>query len=170
MTRCEERDSELRTQNIIRAFFFVLFFSIGATVLGGSIVWDDLLGYYNNRRLVEAQGQSLNRVELLDAEYDALLQLVQEDPSVVKRIAPATLGAEPGGEGVSYPRARARELAVATEALKEKSEGESAVRRDAARWIARCSEPSNRLILFLAGAGLILVSFVCFGPVQEHIS
>ena len=29
-------------------------------------------------------------------------------------------------------------------------------------WIKRCSKPRSRLILFFAGAGLILVAFACF--------
>ncbi len=34
-------------------------------------------------------------------------------------------------------------------------------------WLTRCSEPHRRIILFFAGAGLILISFICFGPAEQ---
>jgi len=32
------------------------------------------------------------------------------------------------------------------------------------KWLQRCSEPRHRIALFLAGAGLVLVSLVFFTP------
>ena len=31
-------------------------------------------------------------------------------------------------------------------------------------WLQRCSEPRRRMVLFVAGASLILISLVCFAP------
>jgi hypothetical protein len=54
-------------------------------------------------------------------------------------------------------------LAAARKALMEESNGQST---EAAmpQWLKRCSEPRNRILLFISGVVLVLVSFVCFRP------
>ena len=156
----------MRRQNIIRAFLFVVFFSIGAAALSGSILFADLLRYYNNRELLKAEKELSNRLTSLNDDYDALLQELRNDPNIVKRIALITLGKEDNDANTIYPKATAEQLAAARKALTEETSTEPAD-TSLPQWLTRCREPRRRTMLFFAGAGLILVSFICFGPAKE---
>jgi hypothetical protein len=156
----------MRKQNILRTFLFIVFFSIGASALSVSILCDDLVRYYRNNQLLKAAEESLRRLEVLNADYGALLEQLQKEPNAVERIAPATLGTELEAEGTIYPKATAEQLASAKKALSEEASRKVAepVMPD---WLVRCSKPPQRVILFLAGAFLILISFIWFGPVSR---
>jgi len=153
-------------QNIIRTFLFVAFFSIGAAVLGVSILVDDLLRYHHNRQLLETAKRNLQRLELLNSDYDALLQQLQADANFVKRIAPATVGSEPAEVDTIYPKATAEQLAAAQKVLSEDL-ARQRTQPTVPNWLRRCSQPWRRTVLFLAGTFLILISFVSFSPAKE---
>ena len=156
----------MRKQNILRAFLFAVFFGIGTASLGGSILCDDLLRYYTNKQLLKRAAVSLNRLQSLNTDYDVLLQQLLKDPNLVERIGPATLGTERNDTETIYPKATAEQLAAARDVL-TKEVGRQSAESEMADWLGRCSEPSRRTILFLAGAALILISFMCFGPVKR---
>jgi len=145
---------------------FVVFFSIGAAALSGSILCADLLRYYHNRELLEAEKDLSNQLKSLNADYDALLEQLEKDPNLIKRIAPATLGVEHNDVDTIYPKATAEQLAAARKALTEEM-GLNTTDAALPEWLTRCGEPRRRTMLFFAGAGLILVSFICFGPAKE---
>lgn len=150
-------------QKIVHFLLFVIFFSVGAGALGLAALCDDLIVYWRNERLVKEAHLSLDRLRSLNEEYDALLTELQNDPTLLRRLAPATLGTLPEDPNAVYPKARAQELAVARRALMDRAEQESG---EAAlpKWLQRCSEPRHRIALFLAGAGLVLISLVFFTP------
>jgi len=153
----------MQRQNIIRAFLFMVFFSSGAASLAGSILCDDLVQYYQNKQLLKAAQRYLERLESLNTEYDVLLDQLEKDPNLIKRIAKATLGTEPEDANAVYPKATAGQLAAARKALAE-DPNHYQTESTMPEWLSRCSEPRRRIILFFAGAGLILISFICFGP------
>jgi hypothetical protein len=157
----------MQGRKVIQAVFFFLFFSIGAASLSSSILFDDLIQYYQNKQLLRAAQESLDRLESLNTDYDVLLERLEEDPNlVVERLAPATLGTKTVDANTVYPRVRSRQLAAARKALIKESNGESA---EAAmpQWLSRCSEPRNRILLFISGVVLVLISFVCFRPAER---
>ena len=157
----------MQGRKVIQAVFFVLFFSIGAASLSSSVLFDDLILYYQNKQFLRAAQKSLDRLKSLNADYDVLLERLEEDPNlVVDRLAPATLGTKTVDANTVYPRARSRQLAAARKALMEESNGEST---EAAmpQWLKRCSEPRNRILLFFSGVVLVLISFVCFRPAKQ---
>ena len=152
----------MRIHAIVRAFLFLVFFSIGAAALSCSILYNDLLHYYTNRQLLRAAEESLNRLESLNADYDALLQQLQKDPNLFKRIAPPMLGTERDDQDTVYPEVTREQLAAARRVLTEDLNQQQA-RPMVPDWIIRCSKPSRRIILFVAGGFLILISFIWFG-------
>jgi hypothetical protein len=101
----------------------------------------------------------------LNDDYDALLAKLQTEPNTVKRVASAA-GAMPADSNAVYPAARAQQLEAARMALAQISK-----KADAAlvlpRWITRCSRTPRRITLFAAGAALVLISFVWFGPARK---
>jgi len=139
----------MQGRKIIQAVLFFMFFSIGAASLSSSILCDDLIKYYQNKQL------------------DALLKRLKEDPNlIVERLAPATFGTEPEDPNTVYPRANSRQLAAARKALIEESNRKSA-EVAMPRWLRRCCEPRNRILLFVSGVVLVLISFVCFRPARR---
>jgi len=154
----------MQGRKVIQAVFFVLFFSIGAASLSSSILCDDLVQYYRNKQFLRTAQESLGRLASLNTDYDVLLERLEEDPNlVIDRLAPATFGTKSVDANTVYPRARSRQLAAARKALMEESNGQSP---EAAmpQWLKRCTEPRNRILLFVSGVILVLISFVCFGP------
>ena len=155
----------MQSQGVFHFLFFVIFFSVGAAALGGAVLCDDLILYCRNQRLIGKAELSLGRLDSLNQEYDALLEELEQDPNLLKRIAPATLGTEPGDPNAIYPKAKARELALARKALSDLS-GQDELPEAVPAWLERCSEPQRKLGLFVAGAGLVLISLVFFTPKQ----
>lgn len=151
----------MQSQDVVHFLFFVVFFSIGAVALGGAVLCDDLILYCQNKQHIEKAETSLERLASLSDEYDALLANLQSDPNLLRRIAPVTLGTEPNDPNVIYPRVKARELATARKALLEVSEQEP-MGPAVPSWLQRCSEPRRKMGLFIAGAGLVLISLVFF--------
>jgi len=166
----------MRSQNIIQVFLFVVFFGIGAVVLSGSILSDDLLRYYHNRQLLKAKEELSNRLKSLNTDYDALLRQLREDPNLFERIAPAIFGYSPAGlrrasprradANTVYPEVTAEQLAAARKALTEEANHKVAVPM-LPEWITRCNEPRRRMMLFFAGAFLIVISLICFRPAEK---
>jgi len=153
----------MHKRGVLHVFLFVSFFSVGAVGLGGAVLCDDLIRYYQNQCLVRNAQDSLKRLESLNAEYDALLEQLENHPELLERIVPVTLGTEPNDPDTAYPHARAKELAIAREALIEQAEQDGA-QPDVPTWLRRASDPPKRIALFIAGAGLILISLSCFTP------
>ncbi len=156
----------MQGQNVIRTLLFVVFFSIGAAAMGGSVLCDDLVRHYRNKHFLRQAERLTQRLDSLNADYYALLRQLEDDPNLIKRIAPATIGADQNEPNTVYPRATAQELAAAKKALAEMAEQEPNEPVLPA-WLARCSEPRLKTYLFISGAALILVSFVCFGRIKK---
>lgn len=171
----------MQRRNVIRAILFVVFFGIGAAALSGSILCDDLVQYYRNKQLLRAAHVSLERLKSLNTDYDMLLEKMEKDPNLVKRIARAILGPavlpETQEPNTVYPRATAELLAAARRVLAKGPNQPSVVgarhSRSAALtgeppvlpdWLSRCREPRAKIMLFLSGVALVLISFICFGP------
>jgi hypothetical protein len=153
-------------RNVIQAVLFVIFFSVGAASLGGSVLCEDLVQYYQRKWSLKISQESVVRLESLNSDYDVLLHLLTEDPNLIKRLAPVTAGSETEDANTVYPRATAEQLAAARRALAADSE-QHQVEPVIPGWLSRCSEPRRRLILFISGIVLILTSLICFEPKKK---
>lgn len=156
----------MQRRNFIRLILFVVFFSIGAASLGISILCDDLVKYYRSRNDLAVGQQAVDKLKSLNADYDVLLDQLEKDPNLVKRLAPAALGTEPEDPNAIYPRATPEQLAAARKALAQ-DPNEQAEAPTLPNWLTRCSEPRRRTTLFIAGSFLILISFTCFAPTKQ---
>lgn len=156
----------MQKRDVSRAVLFLVFFSVGATALSNSILCDDLVQYYRNKELVGEAQESLDRLESLNDDYDALLESLEEDPNLLRRLAPATLGPRHQDANAIYPRATAEQLAAVSKALMEESNRQSGASA-MPEWLRRCSEPKRRKTMLFSGMALILTSFVCFRPARQ---
>jgi len=150
-------------QKVLQAVFFTVFFAVGAATVAVSVLSEDLLRYYRNRQLLQQAQKVLFRLEALNSDYDALLKELDSDPDLVKRLAPAALGASYQDPNAVYPKARAAELAAARRAL-TKAAIEEPNEPAVPRWVERCNEHNKRTVLFICGAALVLIALVCFSP------
>jgi len=155
----------MRTENVIRAFLFIVFSTTGVAALGGSILCDELAGYYRKKLLLKKSRESTEKLKSLNADYDALLGRLENDPELFKRISPAVLGNEPNDPNTVYPQARAEQLAAARKTLADLER--RTVETEIPAWVSRCSQPRKRIVLFAAGSALVLISFACFGAQKE---
>jgi len=158
----------MQVRNVIRAILFVLFFSIGAGSLSVSILCDEIVQYYRNAELVAESEESLARLKSLNADYDAVIEMLQSDPNdpnSVKHLARVTLGPEHRDPNTVYPRATADQLAAARRVLAAHSDDAASGEAGSSMpgWLKRASEPRRKLTLFICGVVLILTSLVCFG-------
>jgi hypothetical protein len=152
-------------QEIIRTFFFVLFFSVGTASLGISVLSVDLVQDYQNRQYMTSSKQSLEEIRELNYEYDALLAQLENDPNLVTRLAPATLGTEQSEPNTVYPKISANTLAAARKAITKSDDQPNEPVLPA--WLERSIEPQKRKALFYSGIALVLISFVCFRPAKK---
>jgi len=152
----------MRNRNIVRTLLFLVFFSIGATAFTVSMLSEDLVEYYQNKRALAVASESLERLRSLVDDYDALLARLEGDPNLLRNLAPAALGVEPADADAVYPVASAEELEAVKEILAAVP-NEGSAKPLTPAWLTRISRQPQRALLLLSGAFLILISFVWFG-------
>jgi hypothetical protein len=156
----------MHKSDIIRVAFFIVFFSIGGSVLGLSVLCDDLVRYYRDVQLRKSAQQSVEKLKTYNEDYGSILENLDADPNYIRRIAAGSSGSEFQDANAILPDATARELAAARKALADPDE--DAIVPAMPDWLSRCSQPQKKMILFFCGVALILISFVCFRPVKPY--
>ena len=156
-------------QNTVRLVLFGVLFTVGATVVCVVALADDLVQYYGTRQQLVAAQRMVELLEKLNADYEALLDQVRQDPNLIKRIAPATLGTQPQEPNTAHPTVRLEELMAARQTLFV-ADPASEEPPPLPLWLARCTQSGPRWGLFLSGAGLVVVAFVFFGPQRSSPS
>ena len=111
---------------------------------------------------MKAKEELSNRLKSLNDDYDVLLQNLEKDPNLLERIAPLVLGTERNDTNIIYPKATEELLEAVKKALGEDS-NQQFTEPVIPDWLIRCGEPIRRAILFLAGAFLVLISFIWLG-------
>jgi len=149
-------------QKTIRLTAFVVLFAVGVGALAISILCDDLTVYFKNKRDLAQAEHELDDLRRLVATHDSLLNQLEKDPNMIKRIAPAVLGSAEEDPNVIYPNAGTDESITAKLALREHNRAERQIPQ-IPTWLTRCRHPRRRAGLFLSGAMLVLISFTCFG-------
>lgn len=150
-------------RSFIRLLLFAVFFSVGTASLTTSVLCEDLLRYYRYKQLVARAERNLDKLESLNEEYDALLSNIQNDPNLLDRAAMAVLGRRPPEPNAVYPKASQQQLAAVEQMLTEINQSRLEEPAEP-KWLKQLAKPSKRLAIFISGAALVLIAFVCFGP------
>jgi len=140
---------------------FVIIFCIGVGALALAAITNDLLEYYQNKSAIETAKQHSEKLRSLNDDYDSLLKQMEDDPDMLKRLEAVSLGVEDNDSETVYPRIKPEDLAAVKKVLMEGKSAELE-KGEIPKWLERCSEPVKRATLFVAGAVLVLISFVCF--------
>lgn len=146
---------------LIRIPLFIILFTIGASALAAATLCNDLLDYYLIRQQIDLSQQQIQDLQDLNADYQALIQRITDNPTLIRRLAPIPHPPEEQDPNQIEPAARAEQLIAAQEALAHSREPQQATVLPT--WLARCKEPRRRMSLFLAGGALVLISFIFFG-------
>jgi len=153
--------------SIVKTTAFIVTFTVGSGAVGLCALCNDLLLYHHNRRGLALLEQDKDSLRSLNAVHDAVLERIDSDPNMIRRIAPAVLGLKPEDPNAYYPSAGSRELAAAKQTLSRHDRSKPSIPALPA-WLVRVSEPRRRAALFLAGGVLVLVSFACFGMIRTE--
>jgi len=154
--------ADLCLSNIVRAVLFMIFFAVGLAAFTISMLADELLEQYIAGARLKRIEKRAAKIETLIADYDAVLQQLETNPNITDRLARVTSGTEHENDQTAYPKVTKERLQAAKKVL-SKSLPKEKDQQIAPDWVMRCCRPAPRAILFLAGAGLIIISFTCFG-------
>ncbi|HPD46824.1 MAG TPA: hypothetical protein P5279_08760 [Anaerohalosphaeraceae bacterium] len=152
----------------MRYVLFCVFFTIGAGAIALSILVDpEISNYYQNRIHLARIEEGNARIRRLTEQYDAQIRQLRQDPQLLAKLQTITFGSEPVANGAVLPKASEESLNAAREALlKELKRQEQQPLTPA--WVLRCKEPKNRKIIFVAGAALVLTTFIFFGTTPRR--
>ena len=121
--------------------------------------------YTIKSKLYQVEQRNL-KIETLNRDHQELIDKIHSNPDILKRVDKVVLGIDPNNNNsVPVPTITRQQLQKVKALLAEMDSG----KQDEiipGRWLQRCGSSRARLILFIAGAGLIIVSFACFGKVR----
>ena len=152
----------MKRDTFLRTFFFIVFSCVGIGTVGLAFVSPEWLNVYTTKSARRDLEQTNLKIETLINDYDVLIEKLRDDPNLLKRFDPVALGIEtndanlPKATITEHQLRKARALLNRQDAEKPKPPGRP-------EWLSRCGTNKSRLILFIAGALLLLVAFVCFG-------
>ena len=157
-----------KLEDISRLFFFLVFsttgiFSITLGVLGPE--WKNL---YEMNAAIRQTEQNNQRIEEIIKDHQILTAQIKADANILMRIAPLTLGVQPKDPNQPVAKITADTLGRA-KAILDQQPQDSPDSPEVPAWLLRCTAINGRITLFAAGAGLIVVSFVCFGKKKSNI-
>jgi len=139
------------------------FITIGLAAVALSLLSNELLQDYQRRRVHNAQKLVVEKLSALNADYKALLEKIDSDPNITRRLLPATLGIDYREPNTAYPELNAEYLAAAKKSL-ETGTTDWTIEPQIPAWLKRTNKPLSRTFLFLAGSCLVLIGLVCFPP------
>lgn len=144
-------------------FFAVGILSIALAVLGRE--WKSL---YQLKAAVVQTEQNNRKIEDIIKDHQILSSQIEADANILRRIAPLTLGEQVQEPNQPAVKITADTLARAKAILRQQSQDNS-LGPEVPAWLQRCTAANGRITLFAAGAGLVVVSFACFGKRKEKI-
>ena len=147
---------------ILRFILFCIFFTIGATAIVLSVLAEEIEDYYEQRGVPGLMEADNERIRNLAAKYEDQVAAIKATPSILKNLEHITFGSQPSAEGTTFPNASPGQLSAAKEALVENVNRRVAPSQ-LPEWVRRCKDPNSRLTIFVAGMGLVLITFIFFG-------
>ena len=156
-----------KTALIIRFLFFCLFFLAGAcAVVLAILAHPELYDYYHNRAMLDQLYAQNERITELTTRYTERIELVEAEPEILRRFSASTFGQKPAAPDTAFPEAGSEKLRAETEKILKTETLPNPI-DPIPGWLTRITEPGSRTALFLAGTGLILITFIFFGSPRQ---
>lgn len=149
-----------------RAMFFSLFAAIGIFTVALAVLGPEWKILYKINAATKQAERDNGKIEQIIREHEVLIGKIDKDPNMLKRLSPATKTEE-----VNLPEVQitGQTLAQAKAAIEQMDSNENMKisGEEIPAWLERVTSQASRIILFSAGAGLVLVSFACFNAKKE---
>ncbi len=155
-----------RLEDIFRLFLFMVFSAVGICAVAMAVLAPEWKNLYDLESAVKQTERNNQKIEGIIKDHQILTAQIKTDANILKRIAPVTLGIDPCEPNRPAVKMTADTLSRAKTVLQQQ-EQENTGSSNVPNWLARCTADENRTILFASGAGLIVVSFACFGKRRD---
>ncbi len=152
----------MRKNNLINLILFMICFTIGISAIFCAICCDEILNYFQQNIRTAQLTEANIAIKEMDQRTIALISQIEENPEILKRLVPITMGIDPNEPNIISPTVSNYnyQLAKGIIATQKKKDIH---RTSIPNWLLRCNSPTSRKILFFAGCGMILVCFTFFG-------
>ncbi|MGA2915690.1 MAG: hypothetical protein ABSE89_06660 [Sedimentisphaerales bacterium] len=155
-----------KLEDIFRLLLFMVSSAIGICAVSLAVLAPEWENLYQLNAAVRQTERNNQKIESIIKDHQILTSRINADPNILRRIAPVTLGVDPCEPNQPSVKITADTLASA-KAVLEQQDQQNSDNSEIPIWLARCTADDNRIVLFSAGAGLIVVSFACFGRRKE---
>ncbi|HBG28455.1 MAG: hypothetical protein A2Y10_10850 [Planctomycetes bacterium GWF2_41_51] len=150
-------------EKFYRAVFFSIFSLIGILSVSLAILGPEWKHLYKIKAAAIQSEQNNAKIEQLLDDHQSLINLINTDPNILIRLAPVELGETQQDPNAFVTQLTADALSQAKAVIDQTAADNAAFdSTQTPTWLLRATVDSSRIVLFTAGAGLILVSFVCF--------
>lgn len=154
-----------RIDAAIRFVFFCVFFTIGAGTITFSILIEpEVSTYFRNRQTLAKIEAENERIVDLTHKYQTQIDLINREPNLLRRLELVTFG-----RALRSPKADSGNSPILDKTIQETAQtvlSEMAYKPEEPPlpfWLERCIQPNIRTSLFLAGCGLVILTFLFFG-------
>lgn len=155
----------MRNQTLMRTVLFITAYTAGLAAVVGSILADDILEHFQLRIRISRIRQANEQLREISENYQNLIELIENDPAVLSRLDILDRGTEPNDPNSPIPPLNTDQLNKAREVL-DNMDRKNALEPQMPARVMRLTDSRVRLILFLCGAALTLLSFTCFRNVN----
>jgi hypothetical protein len=157
-----------KLENIFRLFFFLVFCAAGTCAVALAVLGPEWKSLYQLKAAIRQTEQNNRKIEEIIKDHQILSAQITSDANILKRIAPVTLGQQLQDANQPVARITADTLARAKDILRQQTQ-DGSDSPEVPQWLQRCTAARNRIILFAAGTGLVVVSFACFGKRKSNV-
>lgn len=148
---------------ITRFLTFCVFFFAGSGAMVVSIIAEpELVNYYRSRGMLIQIQQQIEKIKLLNSQYDSQIHLLESEPQLLERFTSVTFGRKPAAPDTLFPQVQNQELKSETEKVFQRLNA-PVIQEPVPDWLRHILEPRIRRGLFLSGSALVLTSFIFFG-------
>lgn len=152
-------------EKFYRAALFSVCAALGILAITVAVLGPEWKNYYKLKAATIQSEKSNEKITQLLTDHQDLINLIKSDPNVLMRLAPVELGIDPNDPNTISAKITKDSLLKAKAVLEQADDQTYA--ELVPNWLVRATLYSSRIILFSAGAGLILVAFVCFSGRTE---
>jgi DNA-directed RNA polymerase sigma subunit (sigma70/sigma32) len=156
-----------KLENIFRRVFFLVFSAAGICAVALTVLGPEWKSLYQMEAAVKQTEQNNRKIEEIIKDHQMLSAQISKDANILKRLAPLELGEQLDEPNQPVAKITADTLARAKAVLEQQQTQDDSDSSGVPKWLQRCTTAENRIILFAAGAGLVVISFACFGRKED---
>jgi hypothetical protein len=155
-------------KTLLNGLLFVVFFTAGIAAVSLSVLVVEVGTLYRDKATLQKIDNSNKALQKLDEQYAYQIEQIKKNPAVLARLKVLNLGEEPQDPQTAYPQASNDQLIQAARIILSQKEQP---RKDEPplipNWLIRARSTQARLVLFVAGTALIIVSMTFFRRTEE---